>query len=74
MSLTEAKQIPLRIQAAFWSLTLGGHHSSLHLAPETGCSALWQQASGLGLDLTPGQTLKVPSRPTVGSVALYSLA
>lgn len=35
MSLSEAKQVPLRIEAAFWSLTLCGHHSPLNLAPET---------------------------------------
>jgi hypothetical protein len=78
MSLTEAKQVPLRIEAAFWSLTLCGHHSPLHLAPETehSCFTIPETGFGyMGLDLTPVQIFKTyplgrPVCPTLGSVAL----
>lgn len=53
MSLTEAKQVPLRIEAAFWSPTLCGHHGLLHLAPAQ--VVLSSRKWALGLDLTPVQ-------------------
>lgn len=55
MSLTEAKQVPLRIEAAFWNPTLCGHHGLLHLAPAQVVLPSRKRALGLGLDLTPVQ-------------------